>query len=348
LTIRSLPEGLHFDSKLSSFGIRVGKRRKTWIVIKGKNRTKVSLGHYPSISLQEARRAAHLALGTPHQPKAVPTVPEALEAFLTQERWKASSKYVLEKNLRRYCRWTRPLDKITHEDVAQVIDAIPTLGAKRSVLKDIKTFFSWCVPRYIPQSPCTGLKAIRYVPRERVLTKDELKRVWNAADEYPFGTIIRLLILTGQRRAQITALQWQWIKDDTIQFPGSIMKNGMSHTIPLGSLADKIIGTISKTESPYLFPSRRGEGNHFSGWGKLKYRLDTKANVSDWTIHDLRRVFSSGLASLNVPIHVTEKLLAHTSGTISGVAAIYNKHAYFDEQTAALQAWEDWLSSLRS
>src|SRR5271170_2820830 len=84
LSVRNLPEGLHLDARLPSFGIRVGKRRRTWIVIKGKNRTKVSLGHYPPMSLADARKRAMEELSKPpsaSETAVMPSYPEALAEF---------------------------------------------------------------------------------------------------------------------------------------------------------------------------------------------------------------------------------------------------------------------------
>src|SRR5687767_5860464 len=115
MTVQKLKEGIYFDEKTPSFGIRVGKNRKTWLVLKGANRTKVRLGHYPALSLADARRKALVALGSSLDTSTAPTFPEALEWFLEGYKGRASSKYVMEKNLRRYCQWTRSLNKITHE-----------------------------------------------------------------------------------------------------------------------------------------------------------------------------------------------------------------------------------------
>ena len=124
LAVRSLSEGYHWDEKVAGFGIRVGKNRKTWLVVKGKNRTKITLGHYPSLSLQDARKKALVEIGSPTASRSAPTFPDALNAFLTQDRWKPSSKYQITRTLRRHFDWTRTLDKITHEDVAQAIEKI--------------------------------------------------------------------------------------------------------------------------------------------------------------------------------------------------------------------------------
>ena len=123
LSVQKLPVGLHFDARLPSFGIRVGKQRRTWLVIKGNNRTKVRLGHYPAMSLQDARRKALVTLGSPMQERPQISFPEAVETFLALPRWRPSSKRVLQSSLRHFS-WKRNVDKITHEDIVDHIDAV--------------------------------------------------------------------------------------------------------------------------------------------------------------------------------------------------------------------------------
>ena len=343
LTINSLPEGLHFDERLPGFGIRVQKTRKTWLVVKGPNRTKVTLGHYPSLSLQEARRKALVALGSPYEPIAAPTFPEALEAYLAQPRWKPRSKYVMEQSLKHFP-WKRPLDKITHEDVAQVLDGITAHSSRAHALKDIRAFFNWCVPRYLKQSPCDGLKMPSYVPRQRVLSGNELAQVWRAAEEigYPFGTILQLLILTGQRKSEISTLQWEQIRGTSIFLPET--KNGQAHQFPIGPMTEALIATVPRV-SRYLFPARNTEGS-YGGFGPAKARFDKHCLLPAWTLHDLRRTFASNLAQLGTPIHVTEKILNHVSGTTSGIVSVYQVHSYWEEQVTAVGRWERRLAQL--
>src|SRR5690606_19610198 len=95
-----------------------------------------------------------------------------------------------------------------------------------------------------------------------------------------------------------------------------------------------------------LFPARGVPDHPFNGWGKSKERFDTPLEVAAYTLHDLRRTFSSNLARLGTPIHVTEKLLNHVSGTVSGVAAIYNRYSYLDEMRAALVLHDEHLAKL--
>lgn len=345
ISIKTLAPGLHFDAKLKSFGIRILKNRKTWVVIKGPNRTKVSIGHYPQLSLQDARRKAQLALASPLDPRPSLAFPEARDAFLAQSKWRPRSKKVLESSLRHF-EWTRPLDRITHEDVAGALDKIAGQSARAHALKDIRAFFNWCVPRYLAATPAAGLKMASQPTRSRVLSDDELARVWIAAEKmgYPFGTIVQLLILTGQRKSEIGSLQWEWIKEDRITLPATVTKNGREHSFPVGSYSHKLLARIRP--SPTTLPFLGKNGVAYNGYAFHLKQLHKLSGTSDWTLHDLRRTFATGLAALNVPIHVTEKLLNHVSGTTGGLVAVYQRHNYWSEQMQALQAWEDKVQSL--
>ena len=116
---------------------------------------------------------------------------------------------------------------------------------------------------------------------------------------------------------------------------------------PIAALATSILASaLPKDGSTRLFPARGKSETPFNGWSKGKVALDKRANIAPWTLHDLRRTFATDLAALGTPPHVTEKLLNHVSGTVSGVAAIYNRHAYMDEMRAAIDAWEKRLSAI--
>ena len=346
LAIQSLPPGLHFDERTPSFGIRIGVYRKTWLVLKGDNRTKVRLGHYPDLSLAEARRKALVALGSPLAPKSSMSFQDAKAAFLALPRWKPRSLSVLESSLKHFA-WTRQLDKITHEDVATALEAIKAPSARAHALKDIRTFFNWCVPRYLPSSPATGLVMDSQPTRSRVLSDEELVKVWRAAEliGYPFGHIVMMLILTGQRRSEIGSLRAEYIHGDRITLPPEVTKNGREHTFPLTVMAATLLPSLDG----FVFrPTRdtRSATGHFNAWSKSHAALLTASGTKDWTLHDLRRTFSTKMAALKVRQEVTEKLLNHVSGSISGVAAIYNRHSYFEEMTEALALYETHLQTL--
>jgi integrase len=350
LTVRALPEGLHFDQHTPGFALRVGKHRRTWLAIAVPNRTKIRLGHYPEMTLQTARKQALLALATPRSPRTAPAFPDAVKAYLAQGTWRPSTRRQIEWTFRHYFPYTKTLDKISHADIAAIIDPIKKPSQRAHALTYIRAFFNWCVPRYLSYSPCTGLKAPRIPSRSRVLTDDELNRVWHAAEQCgAFGIIVKLLILTGQRRGEIAALRASWIKDGTLTLPANATKNGREHTFPTSASCVALLKkTLKKRRAvdEYLFPADPPSTAPFNGWSKSKARLDKLSGVTDWKLHDLRRTFATKLAALGTPIQVTEKLLNHVSGTYGGIVGIYQRHAYWEEQKVAIAAYDAHLQQL--
>jgi len=349
LAIRTLPEGLHLDTRLTSFGIRVGKKRKTWVVIKGKNRTKVALGHYPAISLADARKRALVALAANETEQiTTPTFPEAFSEFQEKHvtHLRTVSAYQINRVLTRHFSWAKPLDQITHRDVVEALDAIEAPSERAHALKDVRTFFNWCIPRYLKTSPCVGIKKLPQKSRDRVLTDDELRAVWKRAEElgHPYGTIVQLLILTGQRSGEIAALQWEWIGEQTISIPASVTKNGRGTTIPTGKLTRQIIAGVPCLGS-LLFPARGYTDKPFTGFGVSKLALDT-CGVNAFTHHDLRRTFATNMARLGVRLEVTEKLLNHVSGSLGGIVGVYQRHDFQQEMREAIQKYEEWFLTL--
>ena len=166
--------------------------------------------------------------------------------------------------------------------------------------------------------------------RDRLLSDDEIAAIWHV-DQRPYSDIVKLLILTGQRRNQIWRFEPAWIDNDVLTFPTDVMKSKRPHTIPITGYRE-------------LLPARPFT---FNGWSKSKARLDRRSGVSDWVLHDLRRYFSSTMARLGVPLHVTEQIIDHRS-QVSGVAAIYNRYTFLDEMREALLAYEAHLRKVAS
>ena len=246
MTIRQLkPAGniTYWDTQLSGFGVRVGLKRKTWTIMRGTSRERVSFGQYPAIPLAEARKRAMVLLGTPN-PDYAPVIAfnEARRLYLAQDNWRPSSRYQVERTLSKYFHWQKTVDKITHNDVAQIIGDIEAKSEQAHVLKDIRAFFNWTIPRFRTDNPCTGLKGTPYKPRERVLTNDEIRRVWAAAKKMEnYGALVHVLLATGQRVGQFIQFDPAWVKGDIIEFPAEIMKGDRVHQIPLGPLAASIL-----------------------------------------------------------------------------------------------------------
>jgi integrase len=348
----------YWDTTTRAFGVRLSKGgTRTWVVMRGRTRQLETIGHYPDMPLANARAEAKRRLAERRQPRVSDhSFASALDLFVAMhcaKRNKPSTAKETERLLRKHFLpkfRSRSLADTTHEQIADIIDHITNATANHAFAA-IRTFFRWCVRRrFIPHSPCDGMvMPDRPVVRDRVLTDPELVSIWRAAERYgyPFGTIVQLLILTGQRRSEIAMLKWEYINQEhrIITLPSEIVKNNRRHTFPYGALVAHILDCIPG-RTGFLFPARGSDNRPFSGWASSKANLETLPPIRPWTLHDLRRTFATNLAALKFPPYVTEKLLNHVTGTISGVAAIYNRFQYSDEMRAAIEAWEARLTFL--
>jgi integrase len=361
LTVRSLQPGLYFDTKTRGFGIRVGKNRRTWIVLQGQKSAKVRLGHYPALSLADARKRAMIALGTPYQPSIAPSFIDAREQYLNTGKWRPRFEYQITRWLRLYFDWTKPVDQITPNDVILAIERIKKPSEANHSFQSIRAFFAWCTPRYLKHSPCFGLKGPpKSISRTRVLDDEEIGRIWRACDGMgaltrvgsvhtapaelhhlpaSYCQIVKLLLLTGQRRGEIAGLRPSWIRDDQITLPKEIAKNGRQHTVPIGPTAQNI---IQQAQLPF---TSRGTKT-FNNWTYNKSVLDTLSGVTGWTLHDCRRTVASNMGALGVRLEVIERILNHVSGSFGGVAGTYQRYGFLPEMRAALELWEAKLLTL--
>jgi integrase len=176
--------------------------------------------------------------------------------------------------------------------------------------------------------------------RDRVLSDDELSRVWTAAEElgWPHGVAIQLLILTGARRQEIAELTRAEVKGDIVELSGSRTKNGQPHIIPLSSPALRIIESVPRVAgSEFLFTTQGKKP--ITSWAFIKKNLDAKLRLTEWHLHDLRRTVATGLQKLKTPLEVTESILGHTSGSRGGIVGVYQRYDYAAEKRAALEAW---------
>jgi len=237
-----------------------------------------------------------------------------------------------------------PLAKIDRRTIAQVLagverDAGPI--ARNRARTTLSAFFSWLIREgLIDVNPVAGTgKANEGPSRDRVLSAAELAEVWRAANG-TFGDIIRLLLLTGQRRNEIGFLRWSEIDfgRGVIVFPPERTKNKLKHELPLASQALAIL------------QERQRQGEHVFrefNWYRGKLALDARLKgVAPWRLHDLRRSCATGMAELGVQPHIIEAVLNHVSGHKGGVAGIYNRAKYEPEMRTALQRWADYVEAL--
>jgi integrase len=211
--------------------------------------------------------------------------------------------------------------------------------------------FTWAMKRgTVPSNPFAELPMPSSITkRERVLSDEEAAAIWRAAGEapLPYRAIVRLLMLTGQRREEVAGMTWAELSEDlaTWTIPATRTKNGIPHLVPLSQPARELLHALpSEHQRAKLAPVFPGErGTPFSGWSKAKSALDTASGVSGWWLHDLRRTLATGLQRLGVRLEVTESVLNHLSGSRAGVVGIYQRHDWAEEKRAALDAWSAHL-----
>ncbi|WP_167647445.1 tyrosine-type recombinase/integrase [Mameliella alba] len=364
-TLKSLPapdsgQVTYWDSSLSGFGVRVSQGgAKSFVVVYGPNRTRKTIGRYPTISLKQAREKAKelkaaFTLGLDQQRSI--TWAEARQLFLEdcERRNRPATVRYYKSRLDTHFRFgKRNLSDLSRQDFQNKIRGCQTSrGEQHHALVAARTLLNWAVrEQYLDASPLAGMRG--YKPpkaRERTLSEAELKEVFTKARTapYPFGDIVAILAVTGMRRSEVSHLRWEWIdrSAQTITLPADLTKNGRSHIVPFGRWASEVLEQVPEM-SDYLFPARSGKGPVFNGWGKSFERFcATLDNVEPFTLHDLRRTFATIHAKIGTPIHVTERLLNHVSGTISGVAAIYNRHDYLSEMRLAQGNFDEFLAKL--
>ena len=261
-------------------------------------------------------------------------------------------------------RWgDRPLASITKGDVLELLNdkasrrerprAGFTGGAAvqaNRLLTRLRTFFGWCVANdLIAVDPTLGVrKPAKEQSRDRVLTDDEIKAFWTATEDLDakrrgaaaFGPMFRAMLLTAQRKSEVAGMRWSEIdlakREWTI--PASRAKNGKAHVLTLSAL---VLAGLPERTDDLVFSARVPA----AGFGRAKARLDAamaqalgEPDLAPFVLHDLRRTATSMMARVGVEPHVVDKILNHTAGTISGVAAVYNRFEYLDERSLVLEA----------
>jgi len=266
---------------------------------------------------------------------------------------------------------SRHVSEISRRDVAELIDTVRPRapGLARLLHATLRVFFRWCRERdLLTVSPCDGLRApARVEARDRVLSDVELKAIWLACDAMggTFAPIIKLLMLTGQRRAEVGGMAWSELDIDAAvwRLPKERSKNAKAHEVDLGHEAMAIIKAVQKT-GDLLFPARnasartgeskgtkRAGPRPVEGFGTAKRRLDELLAgkvEADWRLHDLRRSAASGMASLGFGPHIIEKVLNHASGVNSGLVAVYQRFDHRSDRKAALTAWDKRVAGIVS
>jgi integrase len=385
-----------FDSALPAFGVRVTSSGvKSFFVMTRVRGTlkRVTLGTHPALKLADARALAREAMALArqgHDPTAVKRaarqpaerpVERMIEAYIVRAqkaRQRRSWAEVERALTRELAPWRgRPIESITRVDVLELLDGIVDRGAPvmaNRLLKHLKHFLSWCVERgLIAASPAAGVRPPTETrSRDRVLGEAELGAAWAACDAvgWPFGPLVRLLILTGQRRNEVAGMRWRDLdlEQRVWTLPREQTKSDRAHVVPLSDPTIGILAALPRL-GELVFPAtgRRSPASGdlngeparpVSGFSAAKARLDAmmvellrreaieRGQNSDaielkpWRFHDLRRTAASGMARLGVPPHVIGYALNHApAASLGQLGAVYVRHDYVHETRKALEAW---------
>ena len=362
-------DAVYWDSKIAGFGLRFRRGGKRTFVLQYKFNgadKRMTLGQYPGVTTKKARALAQAALGTKAEGKdpqadrraakakpAHTTLTELIELYLLDKKpdLKPITFYEAERYLRKAWRplHSRAVNEIELAQVAKILDQLKHASGKTAAARargTLSAVFSWAVQRgHAKANPVIGTaNPDPHTQGERVLTSDELRALWNATGgDNDYDRIVRILILTGCRKSEVGGMQWCEFNTDhtTWTIPASRAKNGKACTLLLPRMFWRVIDGIKQRDgTDNLFGySNRG----FRNWTHPKKALDKRAGVSNWTHHDLRRTFRTGLGKLGIPPHIAELCINHSKG---GLIAVYDKHRYEGEIAAALAQWADHVREI--
>jgi integrase len=355
-----------WDTTLQGFGVRRQKAGAFYYVryrLGGGQRIK-SLGLHGHLTPDTARAQAYAALGKaavgvdpfPEASPAAESFGAEVERYLVQRKPKLKPRSFVEVE-RHLTKDAKPLhstklNEIDRRKIAVLLGGMETANgphARNGARSSLSAFFTWAIREgLIETNPVAGTaKAEDGGPRDRVLTQEELATIWRGLGEDRFSDIVRLLILTAQRREEIGGLRLSEIDFDRglIVLPPARTKNKRHHELPLSPQASAILRrAITKAHD------RIGvfgvNGFPIGGWHGPKVSLDRRVPLSKpWRLHDLRRTAATMMAELGVLPHIIEAILNHVSGHKAGVAGIYNRAKYTDEMRDALRRWGDYVAS---
>jgi integrase len=322
----------------------------------GRQKIRVTLGKYPALQLADARREARevleSAMGGIDPRSTTPAAPKTIEELIGDfERrhlpnLKPKTQIQYRKALKNFAKRFKGRDPVTinKREVRAMLDDIVDNGtpihANRN-LAVVRKLFNWAVERgVLDMSPCYGLKApSKEWQRTRFLSMAEIKSLWSALNTvHPVqAAFVKTLLLTGQRRETVATMRRSNMADGIWTIPREKMKGDRTHSIPLPNQLIQLLDDLPRQGDEDIVFTHDGRST-FSGYSKLKQRLDQAAPMEDWRYHDLRRTAGTHIARLGFQRLVVSKILGHVE---SGVTQIYELHSYDKEKKLALQAWAD-------
>lgn len=323
-------------------------RKQIWKQIGDPNQMTVAEARKAAVDAIQRVKAGEAPVEAPKPPRRIETLDLVADNFIR--------RHVDKKGLRSKPEIVRLLDKhvrpalgsrefvgIKRSDVAELLDHVEDNSGPREadyVLAVIRKCMNWFAERRDDYVPPLARGMRRTAPesrkRARILSDDEIRALWAASEagDGNFGAIVRIALLTCQRKGKIAAMRREDVRSGVWHIPAEAREKGTAGELKLPKLAIDLIESQPEiVGNPYVFPGR-GEG-HFNGWSKCKIALDAQSGVTDWVIHDLRRTGRSLLARAGIRPEIAERVLGHA---IAGVEGVYDRHAYRDEKGLALEA----------
>jgi integrase len=375
----ALPPGrselIVFDDTLPGFGVRIragGKR--VWIAQyrMGQKQRRVTIGSLETLDPDQARKEAKSILAKVHlgsDPQAAKTQAKdrahltlgaMIEPYFEFASRRLKPRTFVETS--RYLRTSwKPLhslaiEKITRRTIALQLSELATangpIAANRARIA-LSSFFTWAMREGLADTnPVVGTnRPSEERSRDRVLSDDELARIWTACLDDDYGRIVRILILTGQRREEAGGMAWGELdlQQACWSIPRDRTKNSLPHDVPLSETAIDVLQSCLRREGRQLVFGEAG--GPFQGWSKAKAALDRRIlesglRIRPWRLHDIRRTVATRIAELGTLPHVVEAVLNHISGHKAGVAGVYNRASYTMEKRQALDKWAAYIGNI--
>lgn len=373
-----LPSGktdyIEWDDEIPGFGLRIreaGSRSFIFQYKLGTKQRRMALGVATPLTITEARKTAaklhaRVKLGQDPAEDKAEAQREASETFgplvarfleNLRPRYRPKSFREITRHLTLYAKplYALQVGKIGLRDIADLLEALTKASgaiAANRCRASLSVFFSWLISTGRAEAnPVSHAPKNSEASRDRVLSEAELRLIWHALEDDDHGAVVKLLMLTGQRAAEIGGLRWDEVGDGLISLSAARTKNKRPHELPMSAPVRAILQCRARVDGRELVFA--GYDNRGGGWSRRKEALDAriaKANhgkpLPSWTIHDLRRTAATKMADLGVQPHVIEAVLNHVSGQRAGVAGIYNRAIYKNEKAAALDLWADKLTAI--
>jgi integrase len=378
---------LVFDDTVRGLGLRISNKGAKNFIVQFRNasggKRRLPLGAWGAITLEQARQAARSALGqvaTGRDPfsdrknekeqaqreaegdkltlAALLSDWQSIGLASNRESYRREAIRAVSLAFQSFLK--RRADALRKSDVVKVLDSLVKAGkgpiANRTAAYG-RACYSWAVKRgRIADNPFEGIPSpATNGSRDRVLNDTEIGAIARNADllGYPFGQLIKLLMLTAQRRDEAASMRWSELSADftTWTQPAGKTKNKQGHIVHIAPEARAILSSLPRRTDTDLIFSTNGK-TAVSGFSKAKSRLDEimaekngGAAIQDWRLHDFRRSCVTWLAGAGFNPAVADKILNHMTTTgITTVGRVYQRAEYLQERKQALEAWAAHVS----